>query len=302
MNRLVKYFIVSMICNIAILVFIFLPHNDSGQKPANGGKPEKGGSLLPASICSGFDETGINEALNNRQNRQYRPVEVTEDTKKSVKNNQDEKPVKNKYSKTKVIVEIPDLDKKEKRLMTPEEYKSYKKSLPLKGTIVTEMRVNFPEDITEQTMREIISFFGFKIVAYPSHKPDYLMVCNAPDFRFEKLDTSDKLKEFYTNNSNRTIEPENDFLYWARSELARQNMDTDGLKISIVLGNSAGYFHWKETLAAKYISRPINDVSYTEASIARTPQGYWLLLVDGIYLKDGQYLKIEDQELKEILL
>lgn len=299
MNRLVKYFIISMICNIAILVFLFLPHKDSGTESANGGKPEKGFSLLPASIYSGFDEKSINEALNNRK---YRPVEVTEDNKKSVKNNQDKKPDEDKYVKTKEVVEIPDLNKKEKKFMTPDEYKEYKNSLPLEGTIVTEMRVNFPEDVTVQTMSEIISFFGFKIVAYPLRNPDYLLVCKAPEFKFEKLNTNDKLKEFYTNNSNRTIELEKGLLYWVRSELASQGINANGLNISIVLGNSAGYFHWKEVLAVKNISRPITDVRYTEASITRTPQGYWLLLVNGIYLKNGQYLKVEDQELKEILL
>lgn len=302
MNRLVKYFIISMICNIAILVFLFLPHKDSGPKPANSGKPEKGFSLLPGCILPDLVEKNNNEALNNRQNRRYRPVKVTEDNKKSVKNNQDEKPDEDKYVKTKEIVKIPDLNKKEKKLMTPDEYKNYKNSLPLEGTIVTEMRVNFPEDVTEQTMSEIISFFGFKIVAYPSRDPDYLLVCKAPEFKFEKLNTKDKLQDFYTNNSNRTIEPEKGLLNWVKSELARQGINANGLNISIALGNSAGYFHWKEMLAAKNISRPITDVRHTEASIARTPQGYWLLLVDGVYLKNGQYLNVEDQELKEILL
>lgn len=186
--------------------------------------------------------------------------------------------------------------------MTLDEYEKYKNSLPLEGTIVTEMRVNFPEDVTERTMREIISFFGFKIVAYPSHNPDYLLVCKAPEFKFEKLNTRDKLQEFYSNNSNRTIEPEKGLLYWAKSELARQGIDADSLRISIVLGNSAGYFHWKEKLAIKNASKPVTDVSYTEARVSKTPQGYWILLIEGVYLKDGQYLKVKDQELKDILL
>ncbi len=302
MNRLVKYFVLSMICNIAILVFLFLPHNGSGTKPVNGGKPEKGFSLLPVSILPDLDEKSINEALNNRRNRQYRPVKVTEDIKKSVKNKQDEKPDEDKYVKTKEVVEIPDINKKEKKFMTPDEYKDYKNSLPLEGTIVTEMRVNFPDGVTEQTMSEIISFFGFKIVAYPSRNPDYLLVCEAPEFKFEKLNTKDKLQDFYTNNSNRTIEPERGLLNWVRSELSRQGINSNGLNISIALGNSAGYFHWKEKLAARNISRPVTDVRHTEASITRTPQGYWLLLVDGIYLKNGKYLSVEDQELKEIFL
>ncbi len=74
------------------------------------------------------------------------------------------------------------------------------------------------------------------------------------------------------------------------------------MKISIVLGNSAGYFHWKEMSAARDSSKSITDVSYTEASIARTPHGYWILLVDGVYLKNGEYLKVDDHELNEILL
>lgn len=302
MNRLVKYFITSMICNMAILVFLFQPHNDSETKPASGAKLEKGVSFLPTSILPDLDEKSINEALNNRQNRQYRPVEVAEDNRKNAKDKQVERPDKDKYVKTKEVVEIPDLNKKEKVFMTPDEYKDYKNSLPLDGTIVTEMRVNFPEGVTKQTMNEIISFFGFKIVAYPSRDPDYLLVCEAPEFRFEKLNTKDKLQDFYTNNSNRTIEPEKGLLNWARSELARQGINANGLSVSIVLGNSAGYFHWKEMLAAENISRPITDVRHTEASITSTPQGYWLLLVDGIYLKNGKYLSVEDQELEEILL
>ena len=93
MNRLVKYFVISMMCNIAILVFLFLPHKDSGTKPVNGGKPEKGFSMLPVGILPDLDDKNINEALNNRK---YRPVEITEDNKKSVKNKQDEKPNKDK--------------------------------------------------------------------------------------------------------------------------------------------------------------------------------------------------------------
>ena len=302
MNRLVKYFIISMLCNIAILTFLFLPHKDSEPKPVNSGKPERGFSLLPGSILPDLVEKNNNEALNDRQNHRYRPVKVTEDNKKSVKNNQDEEPDLDKYVKAKEVVEIPDLDKKEKQYMTPDEYKNFKKSLSLDGTIVTEMRVNFPEDVTEQTMSEIISFFGFKIVAYPSRNPDYLLVCEAPEFKFEKLNTKDKLQDFYTNNSNRTIEPEKGLLNWVKSELVRQGIKVNGLNISIALGNSAGYFHWKEILAAKNISRPITDVRHTEASISKTPQGYWLLLVDGIHLKDGQYLNVDDQELKKILL
>lgn len=288
-----------MICNISILAFLFLPHKDSGKKPVNGGKPEKGFSMLPVGILPDLDDKNINEALNNRK---YRPVEVAEDNKKSVKKNRVEKPDEDKFVKAKEVVEIPDHNKKEKQYMTPDEYNDYKNSLPLEGTIVTEMRVNFPEGVTEQTMSEIVSFFGFKIVAYPSLNPDYLLVCEAPEFKFEKLNTKDKLQKFYTNNSNRTIEPEKGLLNWVRSELARQGINANGLNISIALGNSAGYFHWKEMLAAKNISRPITDVRNTEASITRTPQGYWLLLVDGIYLKNGQYLNVEDQELKEILL
>ncbi|MFQ5685235.1 MAG: hypothetical protein ACE5GV_01110 [Candidatus Scalindua sp.] len=299
MKRLMRYFVISLICNIAILVFLFLPHKNSGHKPASGSKPEKSFALLPANICSSYDKKSIDESLNNHR---YRPAEVTEDTKKNTRNIQDEKPDAYKNINAKKVIEIPDIHKKEKQFMTSEEYKDYKKSLPLDGTIVTEMSVNFPEDVTERTMREIISFFGFKIVAYPSQNPDYLLVCEAPEFRFEKLNTSNKLKKFYSNNSNRTIEPENGLLNWTRSELTRQGIDANGLNISIVLGDSAGYFHWKEMLAAESISRPITDVSRSEASISRTPQGYWLLLVNGIYLKDGQYLNVDDQELKEILL
>ena len=299
MNRLVKYFIISMICNLVILAFIFLPHKEPGPEPVNSNKPNKGFSLLPASICTGLDEKSINESMDNRR---YRPAEVTEDSNKSVKTNQDEKPDEDKYVKPEEVVEIPDLNKKEKKFMTPDEYENFKNSLKLDGTIVTEMRVNFPENITERTIREIISFFGFKIVAYPTQNPDHLLVCKGPEFRFEKLNTSDQLQKFYSNNSNRTIEPERELLNWVRSELAKQGINTSGLNISILLGNSAGYFHWKEMLAAKNISRPITDVRHTEASISRTPQGYWLLLVDGIHLKDGQYLNVDDQELKEILL
>lgn len=299
MNRLIKYFIISMICNLVILAFIFLPHKGSGPEPVNGNKPNNGFSLLPASICTGLDEKSINESLDNRR---YRPAEVTEDNNKSVKTNQDERPDEDKYVKPEEVVEIPDLNKKKKEFMTPDEYKNFKHSLQLDGTIVTEMRVNFPENITERTIREIISFFGFKIVAYPAQNPDHLLVCKGPEFRFEKLNTSDELQKFYSNNSNRTIEPEKELLNWVRSELAKQGINANGLNISILLGNSAGYFHWKEMLAAKNISRPITDVRHTEASISKTPQGYWLLLVDGIHLKDGQYLNVDDQELKEILL
>lgn len=299
MNRLVKYFIISMICNLVILAFIFLPHKGPGPEPVNGNKPNNGFSLLPASICTGLDEKSINESMDNRR---YRPAEVTEDNNKSVKTNQDEKPDEDEYVKPEEVVVIPDINKKEKKFMTPDEYKNFKNSLKLDGTIVTEMHVNFPENLTEPAIKEIISFFGFKIVAYPAQNPDHLLVCKGPEFRFEKLNTSDQLQKFYSNNSNRTIEPEKELLNWVRSELAKQGINASGLNISILLGNSSGYFHWKEMLAARNISRPITDVRHTEASISRTPQGYWLLLVDGIHLKDGQYLNVDDQELKEILL
>ncbi len=299
MNRLVKYFIISMICNIAILALLFLPYKSSIPKPTDDGKPVKGVSLIPATILPDLNEKSINESLDNRR---YRPTDVAEDNNKSVKTNQDEKPDEDKYVKSENVVEIPDLNKKKKKLMTPDEYKRFKNSLQLEGTIVTEMRVNFPKNLTEHTIREIISFFGFKIVAYPAQNPDHLLVCKGPEFKFEKLNTSDQLQKFYSNNSNRTIEPEKELLTWVRSELAKQGINASGLNISILLGNSAGYFHWKEMLAAKNISRPITDVRHTEASISRTPQGYWLLLVDGIHLNDGQYLNVDDQELKEILL
>lgn len=299
MKRLMRYFILSMICNMAILAFLFLPQNSSKPKPANEGKPVKGFSLMPAAILPGINEKSINESLDNRR---YRPVEVTEGNKESVKNDQEEKPDEDKYAETKEVVVIPDLNKKEKQYMTPDEYKNFKNSLQLEGTIVTEMRVNFPENITDLTIMEIISFFGFKIVAYPAQDPDHLLVCNAPEFKFEKLSTKEKLQKFYSSNSNRTIEPEKELLNWVRSKLTKQGINANGLNISIVLGNSAGYFHWKEMLAAKNISRPISDVRHTEASISRTPHGYWLLLVDGIHLKNGQYLNVDDQELKEIIL
>jgi hypothetical protein len=264
-----------------------------------GGKQSKGVSLIPASLLPTDDN---NDNSTSSRNHKYRLAEESRKLSDSKNERQEKKPDSNKHVETKNVVEIPDHNKKEKQFMNHEEYKSYKKSLALHGSIVTEMHVNFPESISDSSMKEIISFFGFKIVAYPSRAPEYLLVCNAPEFEFKKLDTSDQLKEFYNNNSNRTIEPENDLLRWVQSELARQRIDVDDLKISIVLGGSSGYFHWKEILAAKNVSRPINDVSYTKASIAKTPQGYWLLLVDGVYLKNGQYLKVDDQELKEILL
>ncbi len=299
MKRLMRYFIISLICNIAILVLLFLPQKSSKPKPANSGKPEKGISLFPAKILPNFNEKSINESLNNRK---YRPIETTRESSYEKDKIEKEEIKKNKYVEKEEVVEIPGHNNIEKQFISPDEYRKYKKSLPLQGTIVTEMHVNFPENITGRTMKEIISFFGFKIVAYPAHNPDYLLVCKAPEFRYEKLSTSDQLQQFYSNNSNRTIEPENELLYWARSELTKQGIDADSLKISIVLGNSAGYFHWKEMLAARNSSKPITDVSYTKARISRVPQGYWLLLVEGIYLKNGQYLKVEDQELNEILL
>ncbi len=299
MKRLVRYFAISLICNTVVLVFLFLPHKNTGPQITNGAKPEKRLTLIPSRLLPDLNENETNESLNNQK---YKPVETTKETSNKVKNRQEDKPVKNEYEKKQEIVKIPGHSKKKKKYMAPDEYKRYKKSKPLQGTIVTEMRVSFPRDVSERTMRDIISFFGFKVVAYHPYNPDYLMVCNAPEFRFKKLDTSEELKRFYSNNSNRTIESENDLLYWIRSELGRQGKDADGLKLSIVLGNAAGYFHWKEILAVRNISRSINEVSYTEANIARTPQGYWILLVDGVHLKNGQYLKVEDQELKEIFL
>ncbi len=299
MKRLMRYFVISMICNIAILAFLFLPQKSSKLKPVNSGKPEKGFSLIPATFLSELNDKNINESLSNRK---YRPIETDKYSTKETENKTVEKIEDDRYVKIKEKINIPDPVKKKKQYLSADEYKKYKNSLPLEGTIVTEMHVNFPENITDSTMREIISFFGFKIVAYPDHNPDYLLVCNAPEFRFEKLNTSDQLQKFYRNNSNRTIEPESDLLYWTRSELSKQGIDPDSLKISIVLGTSAGYFHWKETLAASNSSKPIAEVSHTEAKISRAPQGYWLLLVEGIYLKNGQYLKVKDQELKEILL
>ncbi len=299
MKRLVRYFTISLIGNTAILVFLFLPHKNTELQITNGGKTEQKLTLIPSRLLPDLNDNKNNESLNNQK---YKPDEMTKETSNKVENRQGDKPVKNEYEKKQETVKIPDHNKKKKKYMAPDEYKRYKKSKPLQGTIVTEMRVSFPRDVSERTMRDIISFFGFKVVAYLPHNPDYLMVCNAPDFRFKKLDTNEELKRFYSNNSNRTIESENDLLYWIRSELGRQGKDADGLKLSIVLGNAAGYFHWKEILAVRNISRSINEVSYTEANIARTPQGYWILLVDGVYLKNGQYLKVEDQELKEIFL
>ena len=299
MKRLMRYFILSMICNVAMLAFLFLPQNSTKTNPANDGKPVKGFSLMPATILPGINEKNINESLNNRK---YRPEETDKHSTKAIEDKKVEKIEDDRHVKIKDKIDIPDFNKKKKQFLSADEYKKYKSALPLQGTIVTEMHVNFPENITDGTIREIISFFGFKIVAYPDQDPDYLLVCNAPEFRFEKLNTNDQLQKFYHNNSNRTIEPESDLLYWARSELSKQGINSDSLRISIVLGNSAGYFHWKETLAANNSSKPIADVSYTEAKISKVPQGYWLLLVEGLYLKNGQYLKIKDQELNEILL
>jgi len=288
-----------MIFNVVILVFSLMPHKNKGPIPVCGSRQSKGVSLLPAGLLPTADKRDISASSRNHK---YRLAEESRKSSESNKEMQEKRPDSNKHVKRKNVVEIPDKNKKEKQFMNHEEYKSYKESLALEGSIVTEMHVNFPESVSGSSMKEIISFFGFKIVAYPSHNPNYLLVCNAPEFEFKRLDTGNQLKEFYTNNSNRTIEPENDLLRWVKSELASQGMDADDLKISIVLGGSSGYFHWKEVLAAKNVSKPINDVNYTEASIAKTPQGYWLLLVDGVYLKNGQYLKVEDQELKEILL
>ena len=298
MNRLLKYVVISIICNIVIMVFLFLPHKGQGHLPVCGKKQGRGTSLVPASLFRTADK----KETDTSPNRKYRLENESRKSSESKKEKQDKKSDSNKYVKTKSVVEIPDQNKNEKQFMNRNEYKSFKKSLALQGPIVTEMHVNFPESVSDSSIREIISFFGFKIVAYPSQAPDYLLVCNAPDFRFKKLNTGSQLKEFYRNNTNRTIDPENDLLRWVQSELTRQGLDADDLKISIVLGGSSGYFHWKEVLAAKDVSTSINDVSHTEASITKMPQGYWLLLIDGVYLKNGQYLKVDDQELKEILL
>jgi hypothetical protein len=299
MNRLFKYFVVSIVFNVAVLVFLFMPEKNQGPVPVSGGKQRKGVSLIPASLLPTDSNKDVNTSSKNHR---YRLAEVSKKSSEGKKENQEKKPDSNKHLEEKNVVEIPDHNREEKKLMNHEEYKSYKKSLALEGSIVTEMHVNFPERVSDSSMKEIITFFGFKIVAYPSQNPNYLLVCNAPEFEFKRLDTGNQLKEFYNNNSNRTIEPEKGLLRWVQSELSRQGMSSNDLKISIVLGVSSGYFHWKEILAAKNVSKPINDVNYTEASIEKTPQGYWLLLVDGIYLKNGQYLKVDDQELKEILL
>lgn len=275
---------------------------DKGSMPEKANSKSRDSiSLIPANFLPDLDEKEINEPLNNQK---YRPVKTTEESSKGTRKQQEENLEEDKDIKAKIIniVEIPDVDRKQKQFMPLDEYKRYKRALPLEGTIVTDMHVSFSEDVTNQTMREIISFFGFKIVAYPTRDPSYLLVCESPNFKFKKLDTKDKLQDFYNHNSNRTIEPEKGLLYWTKSELARQGMDAGNLKISIALGNSAGYFHWKEMSAIKFIAKPVKDINYTEARISKTPQGYWILLVEGISLKDGQFLEVEDQELKEILL
>lgn len=299
MKRLMRYFVISLFLNIVILVFLFLPQNKPKSKLLNSGVPDKGFSIIPAKLLPDLNESRINESLNNRK---FRPLEIDKNVTREKKDRQEGKIKSNNHVKVEEVVEIPDSNKKKNQFLSPDEYQEFKKSLPLQGTIVTEMRVNFPENITDETIKEIISFFGFKIVAYPTHNPDHLLVCKAPEFRFERLDTQDQLQEFYRNNSNRTIEPENGLLYWARSELTKQNINSESLKISLVLGNSSGYFHWKEILAARSSSKLITDVNYTEAKISKTPQGYWLLLVESITLKDGQNIKIEDEELQEIIL
>lgn len=283
MKRLTCYLVVSLLCNITILAIIMLP--------ANKGKAGNGALLIPVNL------------LSNSGDQKYRPSEAAEkNIVESRKSNREENPAEDKRPEAKYRVEIPEPEKKQRKFMKLEEYRSYKNNIPLEGAVVAEMRISFPEDLTESMLKEIITFFGFKLIAHPRCDPDYLIVCTAPEFNFKKLHTGRELEEFYSDNSNRTIELEKGPESRAKSLLENNGVDTGNLSISLLMGGSSGYFHWKELLASKYVSRLVNDISYIESCLSKTPEGYWILLVKGVRLKDGQYLEVVDQELNEIIL
>lgn len=298
MKKLVKYFFISLFFNLLLLSVFMLHSNKIKPKRVRNIADAKTPSLLPANLLSDIAQDKKNV---EKQDLNFKPDNTEEKTTNN-KNNDSAKHATEENKPKKEIIEIPDQYEKQEKYLSKEEYEIYKKSLPKEGTLVTNMRVKFPPDITTETIREIIIYFDFKIVAYPHSKPGYLLVCNGNTLRFEKLATKGEIEGFYLNNSNRTIELESDLLYLLKKELLKQNVLEEDLKVSLALGCSAGYFHWKEIQAIKYISANISDVSYTNARIVKTPQGYWILLVEDVYLKDGTFRKVEDQELKEIVL
>ncbi len=298
MKRLLKYFMISLLCNTIIIIILILPAKVSGTKRMNGNNSIKGFSLIPANLLHRYDEL-----KKSSENAMYRPVDTDKEAEKQIDKQKKEALEKERNIEEKKAIDIPHSDKVPKNYLSKEEYKRYKNAHIIEGTtLVADMHVKFPPGITEKTMQEIISYFGFKIVAYPDHNPDYLIVADGTEYQFRKLNTKDTIKDFYSDNSNRTIELDEDLVSWIRSGLERQGVRIYNLKISLALGDSSGYFHWKEMLAIKNVSKPITDISYTEARITMVSQGYWILLIEGICLKNGQYIKVQDQELKEIIL
>ncbi|MBT6226369.1 MAG: hypothetical protein HOI47_06910, partial [Candidatus Scalindua sp.] len=120
MKRLMRYFILSMIFNIAIMAFLFLPQNSLKPKPANDGKPVKGFSLMPATILPDINEKNINESLNNRK---YRPEETDKHSTKPIEDNQAGNIEEDRHVRIKDKINIPDFNKKKKQYLSADEYK-----------------------------------------------------------------------------------------------------------------------------------------------------------------------------------
>lgn len=293
MKRLCTYFCVSLIINLFVLGIIFLLNKNRVKNS------DLNGILIPAKILPKNNDPNKRERDDDFAVSQYR----SNKTKKGgFSGPKQQNTTSNKVAddiKKKHVVEIPDMSEKQIRFVSVQKYKQYKKQHVAQGMPVSEIRVGFPKNVSETMVKEIINYFGLKIVGYGTNL-HYLIVGEAPGYRFSMLKARSEIEDFYRQNSNRTIELNGRYLGWIREKIRRQGLSDNDLIIAFALGNSAGYFHWKETLAAEYLSMDLREIQYTQTRFFKTSQGYWLLLLEGVGLADGRYVEVEDRELKEV--
>lgn len=303
MKRLTIYFLISLLFNILILSIVFYKNKDNKTVASASQKNivTQKNMLLPADIIS-RERGKPKPAEVKRQVSQYRSNKSVEGEHGGVMNNKDSPVISENDHKKRMVVEIPDTSEKKPSFITHEHYKRYKEKRSSNGVPITEIRVNFPDKFTESTMKEIIAYFGLKIVAYPSYELKFLIVGEPPNYHFDVLRKKHDIEKFYKENSNRTIELQtNEYLSWIKGRLKNQSISSKNLRIALALGRSSGYFHWKETLVAEELSMSVDKIRYLETRFFRTPQNYWILLVEGVGLNNGKYVSVKDRELEDIL-
>lgn len=147
-------------------------------------------------------------------------------------------------------------------------------------------------------LHDIMKFHKMEIMAYPSSTEYYI----SADLRSPSSSRYRKRTDFehlQNNFAKRTIGIES-ILDNVVDEIERGNLyrGQDGrLYLSLIYPHGTDkYLAWKSVTVCKKYGYEPEAVSICRARFQRSKTGYWSLIVEGLILKNGQYVPVEDYE------